>query len=166
MKFRRMYIASLGFVLVAHIQAATVSQHNEPHAGIQAAIDRLDAQGCTRYQVTRSGQYTLSDSTDATSYILTGNTITIKCTRYVKPEAPKVVIHDLSWPRPTLRQDKTALQASQIRGYLLEIDGVSTNVGNVLFYSATYSDRLTHRYRVATIDIYGQQSDWSNEVRL
>lgn len=151
------------------ILAATVSQHNEPHAGIQAAIDRLDAQGCTRYQITRSGQYTLHDSSDATTYTLTGNTITIKCTRYaeppVKPE-PVFIIHDITWQRPTIRTDKTPLPPNEIQGYALEIDGVSTNVGNVLSYSATYSVTMVHTYRVATIDTLGRQGPWSEEVKL
>lgn len=151
------------------ILAATVSQHNEPHAGIQAAIDRLDAQGCTRYQVTRSGQYNLNDTPDAATYTLTGNTITIKCTRYtetpVKPE-PVFIIHDLTWQRPTTRTDGTPLPADQIQGYALEIDGVSTNVDNVLSYSATYSVTMVHTYRIATIDTLGQQGPWSEILRL
>lgn len=158
-------ILLLGF-LSSGARSATVSQHNEPHAGIQAAIDRLDALGCTRYQVTRSGQYNLNDSVDATSYTLTGNTITIKCTRYTQPLAPPSVIHDLSWQRPNTRTDKTPLPPDQIKGYVLEIDGVSTNIGNVLSYSATYSVAMIHTYRIATIDTLGRQGPWSNEVKL
>lgn len=158
-------ILLLGF-LSSGARSATVSQHNEPHAGIQAAIDRLDAQGCTRYQVTRSGQYNLSDSSDATTYSLTGNTITIKCTRYTQPPAPPSVIHDLTWSRPTTRTDGTTLPADQISGYMLEIDGQMTFIGNVLRYEATYSVALPHVYRVATVDILGRQGPWSDEVRL
>ena len=163
MRFRRVYIATFGVMLIAHIQAATVSQHNESHAGIQAAIDRLDAQGCTRYQVTRSGQYTLNDSTDKATYTLTGNTITIKCLRF---PAPTIYIHDLTWQRPTARTDGMTLPADQIAGYSLEIDGVSTNIGNVLNYSATYSVDMPHVYRIATIDTLGRTGPYSEELRL
>lgn len=158
-------ILLLGF-LSSGARSATVSQHNEPHAGIQAAIDRLDEQGCTRYQVTRSGQYNLNDSVDATTYSLTGNTITIKCTRYTQPPAPPSVIHDLSWTRPTTRTDGSTLPADQISGYMLEIDGQMTFIGNVLSYAATYSVVMMHTYRIATIDSDGQQGPWTGELKL
>ena len=151
------------FLLSASLNAAVVSSHNEPHAGIQAAIDRLDAQGCTRYQVTRSGQYTLNDSTDKSEYMLTGNTITIKCTRF---PAPTIYIHYLTWGRPTTRADKSPLLASEISGYMLEIDGYATNIGNVLTYSATYSVAMQHVYRIATIDTLGRTGPYSEEIKL
>lgn len=163
MKFRRVYIATLGFVLIAHIQADVVSLHNEPHAGIQAAIDRLESQGCTKYQITRSGQYALNDTQAGDAFTLVGNTITIKCIRYVKPE---LVIHDLSWGQPTTRIDGSVLPPDQIKGYMLEVDGQATDIGNVLSYSALYDDQLTHIYRIATIDSRGRQGPWSEEVRL
>lgn len=162
MKFRRVYIATLGFVLVAHIQAAVVSQHNEPHAGIQAAIDRLDSKGCTKYQITRSGQYTLNDA-GSDAFTLTGNTITIKC---VKFNQPTLTIHDLGWTRPTTRIDGSSLLDSEISAYMLEIDGQATNIGKTLRYSATYDNDMKHSYRIATIDTSGQIGPYSDEVTL
>jgi hypothetical protein len=72
----------------------------------------------------------------------------------------------LTWSRPTERTDGTALAESEIKGYTLEVDGIATFIGNVLSYQATYSDRLPHSYRIATVDSYGQQGPWSNEVKL
>lgn len=162
MKYRRMYIATMGFILIAHIQAAEVSQHNEPHAGIQAAIDRLDSKGCTKYQITRSGQYTLNDA-GSDAYTLTGNTITIKCAKF---NQSTLTIHDLSWTRPTTRTDGTNLSDSEIAGYRLEIDGQATNIGKALRYSATYDNDMKHRYRIATMDTNGQIGPYSDVVTL
>ncbi len=166
-----MTIRSKSLVLALFISTANaelLSEHNEPHAGIQAGIDRLSSDGCTRYTLTRSGQYTLNSSTDATKYTLTGNTITIKCTRYSAPDAPDVTVyqHELTWSPPCCRIDGSALIGAEIRGYMLEVDGIASDIGNVLRYIATYSVDMVHRYRIATIDSNGNQGPWSNEVRL
>lgn len=168
MKYRRIYIATLGFVLVAHIQAAQLSEHNEQHAGVQAALDRLYSAGCTRTETTRSGRYGLHD-TDTGEYLISGVTLTVRCTRWPEPPAkpePTFTIHDITWQRPTTRTDGKPLPPDQISGYMLEIDGVATFIGNVLSYTATYSVAMIHTYRIATVDTAGRQGPWSEEVKL
>ena len=153
--------------------AELLSEHNEPQAATQAALERLYDAGCTRTLTTRSGRYGLH-STDIGDYTISGVTLTVRCTQWPEPPQtgsnhppePAFIIHDLTWSRPTTRTDGTTLPADQISGYMLEIDGQMTFIGNVLRYEATFSEVMAHVYRIATVDIQGRMGPWSSEVRL
>lgn len=155
-------------MLSATCQADLLSEHNEQHAAVQAALNRLYSAGCTQTETTRSGRFGLHD-TESGDYQINGVTLTVSCTKWpappVEPE-PVFIVHDITWQRPTTRTDGSTLPADQISGYMLEIDGIATNIGNVLRYEATYSVAMIHTYRIATIDTLGRQGPWSNEVRL
>ena len=161
-------MAILMLLFASITNAELLSEHNEQHAAVQAALNRLYDAGCTRTDTTRSGRYGLHDSVTG-EYQITGVTLTVRCTQWsappVEPE-PVFIVHDLTWSRPTTRTDGSALPADQIRGYMLEIDGQATDIGNVLRYEATYSVAMVHTYRIATIDTLGQQGPWSEEVKL
>lgn len=160
-------ILLLGF-LSSGARSATVSQHNEQHAAEQAALDRLYDAGCQRTLTTRSGRFGLHDSVSG-EYTISGVTLTVRCTQWPAPPGetePVFIVHDITWQRPTTRTDGSTLPADQISGYMLEIDGAMTFIGNVLRYEATYSVAMIHTYRIATVDIFGQQGPWANEVRL
>lgn len=155
-------------LLAVTCRADLLSEHNEQHAAVQAALNRLYSAGCTRTETTRSGRFGLHDSVSG-DYQITGVTLTVRCTQWPSPHVepdPVFIVHDITWQRPTTRTDGSALPADQIKGYALEIDGVATFIGNVLRYEATYSVALPHIYRVATVDIRGRQGPWSSEVGL
>ena len=158
---------SLLFASLAN--AELLSEHNEQHAAIQAAANRLYDAGCVRVEWPRTQRYGLHSNAEQHVYSVTGNALTVSCVKWQEPAAPPtptLIIHDLTWSRPTLRTDRTTLPADQISGYMLEIDGQMTFLGNVLRYEATYPVALPHVYRIATVDIFGQQGPWSSEVRL
>lgn len=148
--------------------AELLSEHNEQHAAIQAAANRLYDNGCIRVESPRTTRFGVHSAING-EYPVTGNGFTVKCVKWqspATPPAPTIINHDLTWSRPNLRIDGTTLPADQISGYMLEIDGSMTFIGNVLTYTATYSVALPHVYRVATVDILGRQGPWSHEVRL
>jgi hypothetical protein len=146
-------------------QAELLSEHNEQHAAVQAAVDRLYDSGCERTQVTRTGRFRVN-STVSSDYLVSGVSLTVKCVKWQAKPSPTIYIHDLTWARPTTRADNSPLLASEISGYMLEIDGYATNIGNVLTYSATYSVAMPHVYRIATIDTLDQVGPWSEIMRL
>ena len=150
-------------LFVASVSADPVSSHNEPHAGIQAAIDRLHAAGCTRYSITRSGQYTLESTVESTAYNLTGNTITIRCLSSLKPVT---VSHVLTWQHANRRVDGTALSLSEVRGYDLEHNGRVIPVGMVTSYTMDNPGSGESRYRIRTCDSFTICGPWSSPVTL
>lgn len=159
-------------LLSASAHAELLSEHNEQHAAIQAGANRLFDAGCVRVEWPRTERFTLHDAT-GNEFKVIGNALTIRCTKWApgKPDAvaspvSTLIIHDLTWQRPTTRTDRSALPADQIAGYSLEIDWQATDIGNVLSYSATYSTVMVHTYRIHTIDTDGQRGPWSEEVRL
>jgi len=143
--------------------ADPVSSHNEPHAGIQAAVDRLHAAGCTRYSITRSGQYTLESTAESAAYNLTGNTITIRCLSSLKPVA---VSHVLTWQHANSRVDGTPLLLSEVKGYDLEHNGTIIPVGVVVSYTMDNPGGGESSYRIRTCDSTTLCGPWSNYVRL
>ena len=156
-------------LLSVSAHAELLSEHNEQHAAIQSAANRLYDDGCVRVEWPRTQRYGLHSTAEQHVYSVTGNALTVSCVKWQEPAAPPtptLIIHDLTWSRPTTRTDGTMLPADQISGYMLEIDGQMTFIGNVLSYSATYSVALPHVYRIATVDILGRQGPWSSEVRL
>lgn len=169
MKYRRIYIATLGFVLVAHIQAAQLSEHNEQHAALQAAANRLYDAGCLRVEWPRTQRFGLHTTAEPHVYSVTGNALTVRCAKWPEPPVtpvPVLIDHLITWQRPTTRMDGKPLPPDQISGYMLEIDGVATFIGNVLSYTATYSVVMIHTYRIATVDTAVRQGPWSEEVKL
>lgn len=155
-------------LFVSTANAELLSEHNEQHAAIQAAANRLYDAGCVRVESPRTTRFGVHSAING-EYPVTGNGFTVKCVKWAEPAtppAPTVINHDLTWSRPTTRTDGTILPPDQISGYMLEIDGTMTFVGNVLAYTATYSVAMRHVYRIATIDTDGQQGPWSDEVRL
>lgn len=155
-------------LLSVSAHAELLSEHNEQHAAVQAALNRLYSAGCTQTETTRSGRFGLHDS-EIGDYTISGVTLTVRCTQWPAPPVdpePVFIVHDITWQRPTTRTDGSTLQADQISGYMLDIDGIATNIGNVLRYEATYSVATVHTYRIATIDTLGRQGPWSDEVRL
>lgn len=158
----------LMMLLSVSAHAELLSEHNEQHAAVQAALNRLYSAGCTQTETTRSGRFGLHDS-EIGEYTISGVTLTVRCTQWPAPPGetePVFIVHDITWQRPTTRTDGSTLPADQISGYMLEIDGAMTFIGNVLRYEATYSVALPHVYRIATVDILGRQGPWSSEVRL
>jgi len=143
--------------------ADPISSHNESHAGIQAAIDRLHAAGCTRYSITRSGQYVLESTVESAAYNLTGNTITIRCLSSLKPEA---VSHVLTWRHANRRTDGTALSLSEVAGYDLDHNGRVVRLGVVTSYSVLNPDVGINRYRLRTCLGPTVCGPWSNPVTL
>ena len=143
--------------------ADPVSSHNEPHAGIQAAIDRLHAAGCTRYSITQSGQYTLESTVESTAYNLTGNTITIRCLSALKPVA---ISHVLTWQHANRRTDGTALSLSEVSGYDLEHNGRIVRLGVVNAYTVDNTSSGQSRYRLRTCVGPTVCGPWSNPVTL
>lgn len=143
--------------------ADPVSNHNEPHAGIQAAIDRLYSVGCTRYSITRSGQYVLHSTTDQDAYNLTGNTITIRCLSALKPVA---VSHVLTWQHANSRVDGTPLSLSEVNRYDLEHNGTIIPVGVVTSYTMDNPGGGESSYRIRTCVSTTLCGPWSNYVRL
>lgn len=144
------------FVAAAH--AEPVSQHNEPHAGIQAAIDRLNAAGCTQYNITRTGQYVLHSTTDQNAYNLVGNTITIRCTR----TSPLMDI-GYTWTHATKRTDGSAITG--LRSYVLTVtkDGavIATATTSGTEHAVTGLGPGEYQARIATVEDSrtGPQSD-------
>lgn len=143
--------------------ADPVSSHNEPHAGIQAAIDRLHAAGCTRYSITRSGQHTLESTTDKDAYNLTGNTITIRC---LAKAAPVSIVHDISWQHANRWTDGRPLSLSEVTGYDLEHNGRVIQVGVVTSHSVSNPGSGINRYRLRTCVGSTVCGPWSNPVTL
>jgi len=143
--------------------ADPVSSHNESHAGIQAAIDRLHAAGCTRYSITRSGQYTLESTVESAAYNLTGNTITIRCLSSLKPVA---VSHVLTWQHANRRVDGTALSLSEVAGYDLDHNGRIVRLGVVDAYTVDNPGSGESRYRLRTCVGPTVCGPWSNPVIL
>lgn len=141
--------------------AEPLSNHNEPHAGIQAAIDRLDAAGCTRYQVSRSGQYVLHSTQDPNTYELVGNTITIRC---VRPSQPAIIYHDLRWQPPTEYDNGAQLNPDDISHYEIDSFLGIINVGIVNSYSFGDVGDDAREYRLRTVLKNGQMSEWSETV--
>lgn len=162
-------ITVIGVILMsASAHAELLSEHNEQHAAIQAGANRLFDAGCVRVEWPRTERFTLHDA-PGNEFKVVGNALTIRCTKWApgKPDpVSSLIIHDLTWQRPTTRTDHSVLPADQIRGYALEIDGQATDIGNVLSYAATYSAAMVHTYRIRTIDTHGQRGPWSVEVRL
>jgi hypothetical protein len=143
--------------------ADPVSSHNEPHAGIQAAIDRLHAAGCTRYSITRSGQYVLESTVESAAYNLTGNTITIRCLSGLNPVA---VSHVLTWQHANRRTDGTALSLSEVTGYDLDHNGRIVRLGVVNAYTVDNPGSGQSRYRLRTCVGPTVCGPWSNPVTL
>jgi hypothetical protein len=143
--------------------ADPVSNHNEPHAGIQAAIDRLHSAGCTRYSITRSGQYVLNSTIDPDAYNLTGNTITIRC--LAKVEVVEIV-HQLTWQHANSRVDGTQLQLSEVTGYDLEHNGRVIPVGVVTSFTIDNPGDGESSYRIRTCVSDPVCGPWSSYVRL
>jgi hypothetical protein len=142
--------------------AELLSEHNEPHAANQAALDRLYDAGCTRTLTTRSGRYGLH-STDSGEYQITGVTLTVKCTRWAVVDEPELADIELTWTRPTLRMYGAALPPDQISGYMLNADGVLVFVsgGNTLRYLDDDVRSGVHTYSIATVDTSAQIGPYS-----
>jgi hypothetical protein len=150
-------------LFVASVSADPVSSHNEPHAGIQAAIDRLHAAGCTRYSITRSGQYVLESTTDRAAYNLTGNTITIRCLSALKPVA---ISHVLTWQHANSRVDGSPLPLSEVTGYDLEHNGTIIPVGVVTSFTIDNPGSGESSYRIRTCVSSVVCGPWSSPVTL
>ena len=156
---------ALLLIVSTFAHAELLSEHNEQHAAVQAAVERLYDSGCERTQVTRTGRFGVN-STSSSDYLVSGVSLTVRCVKWESQPVPTIYIHDLTWSRPTTRANNSPLLQSEISGYMLEIDGHATNIGNVLTYSATYSVAMPHVYRIATIDTLGRVGPWSEIVRL
>jgi hypothetical protein len=142
--------------------AELLSEHNEPQAATQAALDRLYDAGCTRTMTTRSGRYGLH-STDIGDYQISGVTLTVKCTRWAVEPVPELADIELIWTRPTLRTDGAALPVDQISGYMLNKNGTLEFVsgGNTLSYLDDGLSAGTHVYSIATVDTSAQVGPYS-----
>ncbi len=166
MSLLRLSVALSFPLLASTANAELLSEHNEQHAAIQAAANRLYDDGCIRVESSRTTRFGVHSAING-EYPVTGNGFTVKCVKWqepITPPTPAIVDHILTWTRPTTRTDGTPLPADQISGYMLEIDGQMTFVGNVLAYTAMQPTGSIHVYRIATVDIRGRMGPWSKEL--
>jgi hypothetical protein len=109
----------LSLCLLQVCQAAEpLSNHNEEHAAIQAASNRLYDQGCERVNTTRTGAFTMWPA--GKDFTIIGKVFTVSCTKWKVQEPPPAQYIELTWSKPTTRVDGSLLRDEDIKGYELE----------------------------------------------
>ncbi len=150
-------VKCLPLLFASIADAEVLSEHNEQHAAIQAAANRLYDAGCVRVESPRTTRFGVWTAVNG-EYPVTGNGFTVRCVKW-----QELVDIELNWTRPTLRMDGAALPVEQISGYMIHADGELTFVsgGNTLRYIDEGLSAGTHAYSIATVDTNAQIGPYS-----
>lgn len=113
------FIVSMLVALVTMATAfgETISEHDRQDMALQKAI-QLCQQQKGEFSWSMPKRYQLT--TDAQGYRIIGNELLVVCKVTQASGPPK---WKLSWQAPTTRSDGTPLQASEIAGYQVALDG-------------------------------------------
>jgi hypothetical protein len=144
--------------------ADQLSNHNEEHTAVQAAVSDFHRQGCLLTQTTRSGQYERHSTADASAQNIIGKVLTTRCVSW--HDKPAVISHLLTWRHADKRTDGTVLPLSEVAGYELEHNGMVQAVGLVTEHTVDNPDSGSNRYRIATRDSLGRVGPFSSYVTL
>lgn len=164
-------LAILFSLFAAPAVADTESEHNELHAGFNAAIDLLFADGCIHPALVRDERLKLIKPQDSNNYLLVGKEYTATCKRWAvfpappTPNDPEPNSLTLRWGTPTTKRNGDALLSSEIQAYeVYECSTVATLI------AVTNANQFTVEkpgiYCLRTVTVNGIKSKLSVEVEL